>query len=108
MHRFTLPGNVRHTPTARFAAAGTLCALIAVAASACSSTSSTSAATTSSPAAASGPRASASVGQIKITDAYIPQPATPSVAAAYFTVTETGRSRTCCSPRPPSRRRRPC
>jgi periplasmic copper chaperone A len=90
MHRFTLPGNVRHTPPARLTAAGTLCALIAVAASACSSsTSSTSAAATSSP-AASGPRASASVGHIKITDAYIPQPATPSVAAAYFTVTETG------------------
>jgi periplasmic copper chaperone A len=96
MHRFTLPGNGRHTPTARLAAAGTLCALIAVAAGACSSSASstsaspTAAATTSSSAAATGPRGSASVGHIKITGAYIPQPATPSVAAAYFTVTETG------------------
>ena len=40
--------------------------------------------------AASGPRGSASVGDISITGAYIPQPATPSVAAAYFTVTESG------------------
>jgi periplasmic copper chaperone A len=92
MHRFTLPGNGRHTPAARLAAAGTLCALIVVAASACSSSTSSSsaAATPFAAATASGPRASASVGQIKITDAYIPQPATPSVAAAYFTVTETG------------------
>ena len=82
MHRFTLPGN------GRLAATGTLCALIAVAASACSS--STPSTSTSASTAASGPRASASVGHIKITDAYIPQPATPSVAAAYFTVTETG------------------
>ena len=82
MHRFILPGN------GRLAATGALCALIAVAASACSS--STPSASTSASTPASGPRASASVGHIKITDAYIPQPATPSVAAAYFTVTETG------------------
>ena len=42
------------------------------------------------PPAASGPRGSASVGEIKITDAYIPQPASPDVAAAYFTVTDAG------------------
>jgi periplasmic copper chaperone A len=84
MHRFTLPGKVR------LAATGTLCALITVAASACSSSTSSTSASATSSAATSGPRASASVGHIKITDAYIPQPATPSVAAAYFTVTETG------------------
>jgi periplasmic copper chaperone A len=94
MYRFTLPGNGHHAPAARLAAAGTLCALIAVAASACSSSASAktaaASASSSSAAIASGPRGSASVGHIKITGAYIPQPATPSVAAAYFTVTETG------------------
>jgi periplasmic copper chaperone A len=94
MYRFTLPGNRQHTSTARRAAAGTLCVLIAVTASACSSSAKTAAASTSSAnssaAVASGPRGSASIGHIKITGAYIPQPATPSVAAAYFTVTETG------------------
>ena len=94
MHRFTLPGNGHRAPAARLAAAGTLCALIAVAASACSSSASAktvaASASSSSAAIASGPRGSASVGHIKITGAYIPQPATPSVAAAYFTVTETG------------------
>ena len=97
MYRFTLPGNRQHTSTARRAAAGTLCVLIAVTASACSSSAKTAAASTSSTsstsssaAVASGPRGSASIGHIKITGAYIPQPATPSVAAAYFTVTETG------------------
>ena len=92
MHRSTLPENEHRSPTARrLAAAGTLCALIAVAATACSSSAKTAPASTSpSAAAASDPRGSASVGHIKITGAYIPQPATPSVAAAYFTVTETG------------------
>ena len=97
MHRFTLPGNGHRAPAARLAAASTLCALIAVAASACSSSASakpaaasTSSSSSSSAALASGPRGSASIGHIKITGAYIPQPATPSVAAAYFTVTETG------------------
>ena len=94
MYRFTLPGNGHRAPAARLAAAGTLCALIAVAASACSSSASAktvaASASSSSAAIASGPRGSASVGHIKITGAYIPQPATPSVAAAYFTVTETG------------------
>ena len=92
MHRFTLPGNGPRSTLARFATAGTLCALIALATSACSSTAPSSSADKAATAATtpSGPRGSASVGQIKITDAYIPQPATPSVAAAYFTVTETG------------------
>lgn len=94
MYRFTLPGNGHHASATRLAAAGILCALIAVAASACSSSASAktvaASASSSSAAIASGPRGSASVGHIKITGAYIPQPATPSVAAAYFTVTETG------------------
>jgi len=86
MPRFTLPESGR-------------CALIGLTAAACSSSASTSSASaasrttapaTASTAAASGPRGSASVGHIKITGAYIPQPATPSIAAAYFTVTETG------------------
>ena len=50
---------------------------------------STPAAATSA-AASTGPRGAASVGEISITDAYIPQPATADVAAAYFTVTEHG------------------
>lgn len=45
-----------------------------------------------SPPTTTGPRGSASVGDIKITDAYIPQPASPDVAAAYFTVTDVGSS----------------
>ena len=98
MHRFTLPGNGRIPAASRLAAAGTLCALIAIAASACSSSKSSAdkrsaASDTASSGAAvteTGPRGSASVGHIKITGAYIPQPATPSVATAYFTVTETG------------------
>lgn len=34
------------------------------------------------------PRGSASAGPIRITDAYLPQPASPDVAAVYFTVTD--------------------
>lgn len=93
MHRFTLPENEHRPPATRLAVAGTVCALITVAAAACSASSKTTAAasaTSPSAAVASGPRGSASVGHIEITGAYIPQPATPSVAAAYFTVTETG------------------
>jgi copper(I)-binding protein len=94
MYRFTLPGNGRSTAVSRLAAAGTLCALVTVTSSACSSPSTSSAGTAtttaSTAAVASGPRGSTTVGDIKITDAYIPQPATPSVAAAYFTITETG------------------
>ena len=36
------------------------------------------------------PRGSASSGPIRITDAYLPQPAGPDVAAVYFTVADTG------------------
>ena len=97
MHRFTLPEPGTPPVARRVATTGTLALLIAAAAGACSSsgpaatpTSSSSASAAAAPAAASGPRGSASVGDIKITGAYIPQPATPSVAAAYFLVTETG------------------
>ena len=69
-------------------------ALIAVTTAACASqaASSRAAATTTAAttAAVSAPRGSASVGEIKITDAYIPQPASPDVATAYFTVTDVG------------------
>ncbi|HET9167989.1 MAG TPA: copper chaperone PCu(A)C [Actinospica sp.] len=73
--RFSLPGIV---------GAGVL---IAASTAACASP-----ASTAHPPAAKqvGPRGSAGVGEIKITDAYIPQPASPDVAAAYFTVTDGG------------------
>jgi copper(I)-binding protein len=58
--------------------------LIVAAATACASSASPTSRQTSAP------RGSASVGEIKITDAYIPQPASPDVAAAYFTVTDAG------------------
>lgn len=72
--------------------------LIAVSTAACASSASGHPATTTTKAvsgaaasgAASGPRGSVSVGELKITGAYIPQPASPDVAAAYFTVTDVG------------------
>jgi copper(I)-binding protein len=63
-------------------------ALIAVTTAACASSATSPRATVITP--SSGPRGSASVGEIKITDAYIPQPASPDVATAYFTVTDVG------------------
>jgi hypothetical protein len=94
MHRFTLRENGTPPAALRLATTGTLALLIATAVGACSSSGPASTPTPSAPAAvpaaASGPRGSASVGDIKITGAYIPQPATPSIAAAYFLVTETG------------------
>jgi copper(I)-binding protein len=67
-------------------------ALIAVTTAACASSATSPRATiaTTATTASSGPRGSASVGEIKITDAYIPQPASPDVATAYFTVTDVG------------------
>ena len=75
-------------------------ALIAVTTAACASSATspgaaaaaaaTATATATATTAASGPRGSASLGEIKITDAYIPQPASPDVATAYFTVTDVG------------------
>jgi copper(I)-binding protein len=64
--------------------------LIAVTTAACGASSTPARTVTATTSAASGPRGSASVGEIKITDAYIPQPASPDVAAAYFTVTDLG------------------
>ena len=81
------------------AATAALCALTAAAGTGCAATTTsaattptTSAATsvTTAATAAAGPRGSASLGQITVADAYIPQPASPDVAAAYFTVTEHG------------------
>jgi len=78
-------------PMPRFAVAATLCALIATTAAACTSPKSPSLQTTTPAASAvSAPRGSASLGDLKITNAYIPQPASPEVAAAYFTVTDRG------------------
>ena len=93
MFRPTLPGY-RHAAI-RAAAAG---AALAVACAGCSASSRTAATatpattppTSTSTSAAAGPRGAASVGEISVTDAYIPQPATADVAAAYFTVTEHG------------------
>jgi copper(I)-binding protein len=69
-------------------------ALIAVTTAACASSAASPGAAATVAAAAttavSGPRGSASLGEIKITDAYIPQPASPDVATAYFTVTDVG------------------
>lgn len=90
-----------HCPMPRFAVAGTLAALILTTATACASsgnpaaqaTAATTAATATAAAAtttASGPRGSATVGELSITGAYIPQPASPDVAAAYFTITDHG------------------
>lgn len=70
-----------------------LCALAAAVSSGCAATPAAPS-TTATPtqpttaAAAAAPRGSASVGTLTIADAYIPQPASPDVAAAYFTVTE--------------------
>ena len=90
MHRSTLPGH-RHAPIRAAAVA----AVLALACAGCSASTrtaaiSTSVATASASTTATGPRGAATVGEISITDAYIPQPATADVAAAYFTVTEHG------------------
>lgn len=96
MPRSTLPESAV-PPRVRAAAAAGLCAAVALAAAACSSASASSA----SPAAAGranqpsanpspSPRGSAAAGSIQITGAYLPQPASPDVAAAYFTVADSG------------------
>jgi copper(I)-binding protein len=77
----------------KFAGVGVL---IAVTTAACGSSATspravaTASATATATTAAFGPRGAASLGEIKITDAYIPQPASPDVATAYFTVTDVG------------------
>lgn len=85
MYRSILPRNRRIT-----VAAG--CALLAAASGGCASATSTAAPANAAPviSATPAPRGSVSAGEISITDAYIPQPASPDVAAAYFTVTERG------------------
>ena len=102
MPGFPLPESAG--PRVRAAAAAGVCAVVALAAAACSSASgsgsgSGSASSTSDAAgnanpASTGsspsPRGSATAGSIRITGAYLPQPASPDVAAAYFTVTDTG------------------
>jgi copper(I)-binding protein len=65
-------------------------ALIAVTTAACASPATSPRVAAATTAAVSAPRGSASLGEIKITDAYIPQPASPDVATAYFTVTDVG------------------
>jgi len=94
MFRFTLPGTTRSR--ARTGLIVGLCALVASSAAACSSTSTAKAsdsagqANAASPGASPQPRGSASAGSIRITGAYLPQPASPDVAAAYFTIADTG------------------
>lgn len=76
MLRFTVP------------AGACIAGAVLITAVACTSTT----AGVSGPASAStspSPRGSASSGPIQITDAYLPQPASPEVAAVYFTVTDT-------------------
>lgn len=69
--------------------AGGLCgALVLAAACGCSSASPHASAGASASASPS-PRGSAAAGPIQITDAYLPQPGSPDVAAVYFTVTDT-------------------
>jgi copper(I)-binding protein len=101
MMRFTLPGF--RAPHARTGLVGGACATVALAATACSSTtpsdhsvsdghagSVTISASTVAPTASPSPRGSATAGSIRITGAYLPQPATADVAAAYFTIADTG------------------
>jgi hypothetical protein len=99
MPRFPLPETTG--PRARAGLAAGVCAVLALTAAACSSTSSSSASSNAtantsdhaSPAPAGSspaPRGSASTGAIRITGAYLPQPASPDVAAVYFTVADTG------------------
>jgi len=92
MSRFLLPRK----PSLRIRAALCVgvCTAVALAAAACSSTStptsSDAAGHAVSATASPSPRGSASAGTIEITGAYLPQPATPDVAAAYFTIAEAG------------------
>lgn len=70
-----------------------LVAAMVAATTACSSGSASSSADGHSGSVARSPRpatASAQVGDLRITGGYIPEPASPDVAAAYFTVTNTG------------------
>lgn len=79
---------------ARAAAATGLFAVVALAAAACSSASASTASNAAghleAALASPLPRGSAAAGSIRITGAYLPQPATPDVAAVYFTVADIG------------------
>lgn len=92
MLRFPLPAITG--PRTRGGLGLGVCALTALAATACSSASPGHRAAVSggNPAAAASPspspRGSASAGPIRITGAYLPQPASPDVAAVYFTVAD--------------------
>lgn len=94
MLRFTLPGTT--SPRARAAVATGVCAALALTVTACSSTSGSASHASDAPGDASSasaspsPRGSAVAGSIQITGAYLPQPASPDVAAVYFTVADTG------------------
>jgi periplasmic copper chaperone A len=96
MMRFTLPETTA-TARARVGLATGLCAMVALAATACSSASPTgsgsvAAGHANSPTATTNPSrgGSATVGTIRITGAYLPQPATADIAAVYFTIADTG------------------
>ncbi len=62
---------------------------VALVMSACSSSGSATP-RSAAPSAPSVATASAELGALRITGGYIPEPASPDVAAAYFTVTNTG------------------
>jgi copper(I)-binding protein len=87
MARFTLPEPCR--PRARAGLTTGLCAAMALTA-ACSSTYATGRANPASANSSSSPRGTAAAGTIRITGAYLPQPASADVAAAYFTIEDTG------------------
>lgn len=92
MSRFPLLENLG--PRTRAVVAAGVCAVAVLAAAGCSSASSSGASDAAghaSPASSSpSPRGSAAAGSIRVTGAYVPQPATPDVAAVYFTIADIG------------------
>lgn len=93
MLRFPLPESC--TPRARTGLATFLGAVVALAAAACSATPGSAAsaagrAGTAAATASPSPRGSAASGSIRITGAYLPQPASADIAAAYFTIADAG------------------
>ncbi|MBR7834466.1 copper chaperone PCu(A)C [Actinospica durhamensis] len=92
---FSLPAGAA-VRARRGLGAGLSAAALLGAACACSSAASPAsgaqavAAARASASASPSPRGSASSGPIRITGAYLPQPASPDVAAVYFTVADTG------------------
>jgi copper(I)-binding protein len=91
--RFSLPAY-RDSRGARILLGCCAGGVVALSAAGCSASStaagSNAAASGATASAAPQPRGSASAAGIVVSGAYIPQPATADVAAAYFTITDTG------------------